>query len=104
MYIYIYTGESWLLLKNYPEFEYFRDIVFYFKYLLGTNPENFPPVGPYNQKMAELKWQFKDGQYITVAYKMLLKCPAKGHRWYHLSSVITSELFVPLLLSFFWLY
>ena len=33
------TGQEWLILKNYPEFEFYRDISFYFKYFLGTNPQ-----------------------------------------------------------------
>jgi len=75
------SGESWLILKNYPEFEYFRDIVFYFKYLLGTDLKYFPPVSMYNQKMAELRWSFEDGEYVVKAFRMKLKCPAQGHRW-----------------------
>ncbi len=76
------SGESWLILKNYPEFEYFRDIVFHFKFFLGTNPKFFPPVAPYLQKHAELKWRFEQGFWIVSAYGMpQLQCPAKGHRW-----------------------
>ena len=73
------SGESWLILKNYPELECFRDIVFVFKvstdrividrpyplqslifflllqYLLGTEKKAVPPVLAYDQKKAELR-------------------------------------------------
>jgi hypothetical protein len=44
-----------LILKNYPELECFRDLAFYFKYLLGTDRAAFPDIQPYDQKSAELK-------------------------------------------------
>jgi hypothetical protein len=75
------SGEQWLILKNYPEFEYFRDIAFYFKYFLGTRPQAFPPVNLYTQKQAELRWAFQQGQYYVVAFSMVLTCQTKGHRW-----------------------
>jgi hypothetical protein len=35
-----------LILKNYPELECFRDLAFYFKYLLGTDRAAFPDIQP----------------------------------------------------------
>jgi thiol-disulfide isomerase/thioredoxin len=74
------SGEAWLILKNYPEFEYYRDIVFYAKYMLADSKFH-PPTAPYNQKMAELGWAFKQGKYVVGAFRMELVCQAKDHRW-----------------------
>ncbi len=41
----------------------------------------FPPVGPYSQKDAQLRWKFEEGQWVVVAFNMQLQCPTKGHRW-----------------------
>eukprot|EP00463_Aulacantha_scolymantha_P004780 TRINITY_DN5939_c0_g1_i1.p1 TRINITY_DN5939_c0_g1~~TRINITY_DN5939_c0_g1_i1.p1 ORF type:complete len:150 (-),score=10.41 TRINITY_DN5939_c0_g1_i1:19-468(-) len=75
------SGENWLILKNYPEFEYFRDICFYSKYLLGTKPCAFPPIGNYSQKQAELHWAFIQGSYVVKAFGIQLTTQAKEHRW-----------------------
>eukprot|EP00729_Bicosta_minor_P009922 gene9922-5877_t len=82
------SGESpragWEILKNFPEIEFFRDICFYSKYLLGTDPEAFPKFGrTYTQKSAELMWKYipQERRWQVAAFQMELKCPAKGHRW-----------------------
>ena len=82
------SGESpragWEILKNFPEIEFFRDICFYSKYLLGTDPEAFPKFGrTYTQKSAELMWKYipQERRWQVAAFGMELKCPAKGHRW-----------------------
>jgi len=75
------TGEQWYVVKNFPEFEFFRDIVFHFKFFLGTDKKAKPPIAPHSQKDAELRWQFQQGQFIVAAFRMQLTCAAKGHRW-----------------------
>jgi len=68
-------GSAPLILKNYPEFTCYRDVNFYFKYFLNTDPQAFPPVGNYSQFDAQLQWLFRNGQYIVLAYNNFpLRC------------------------------
>lgn len=66
------SGEAWQMLKNFPELEYFRDVCFYSKYLLCTDPTAFPQPSPtYTQKQAELRWQWVSQEYrwqVTVLW------------------------------------
>lgn len=88
------TNETWHIIKNFPELEYFRDICFYFKYLLGTNPQAFPPIARYNQKQVELSWSFQQEQFRVRSFGgMPLTCAAKGHRWP--SSAVASRFTAP---------
>eukprot|EP01083_Nonionella_stella_P030773 84290_1 len=76
------SGEKHLIVKNYPEFACYRDVAFYWKYFMATDPKAFPPVIDWQQKSAELKWTFEEGQYIVRAYRRFpLFCKADGHRW-----------------------
>ena len=55
------SGPYHILVKNYPEFEAFRDICFFYKYFLNTDLGAFPePKGSseYKQSQAMLLWDF----------------------------------------------
>jgi len=62
------SGEQHLIIKNYPEFECYRDIAFFFKYFMNTEAEAFPPVGNWTQKDAELNWKLSQNGYFVSAF------------------------------------
>ncbi len=62
------TGEATEILYNYPELEYYRDIVFLFKYLMNPDPNVLPEVKPWMQKDARLSWAYKEGEGTCNRY------------------------------------
>ncbi|KAJ9441712.1 putative nucleoredoxin 1-2 [Diplonema papillatum] len=86
-YQYLYNTEAdpmYLMLKNFPELGPYRDIAFYFKYLMNTIPGGFP-TGQFTQFQAQLKWEFDDqtDKYVVKAFGLHLLPMAKKdrHRW-----------------------
>ena len=79
------SGKAWQILKNFPELEFFRDICFFHKYILGTDKNAFPRPGiPHSQKDAELIWNWNGQEYrwqVSGFRNPDLSCGAKGHRW-----------------------
>ena len=79
------SGEQHLIIKNYPEFPCYRDVAFFFKLFMNTEVEGFPPVAPWTQKHAGLKWKYDEGVYLVAGFQMELVCkPRKGpftHRY-----------------------
>eukprot|EP00760_Papus_ankaliazontas_P009215 PhM_4_TR13981/c0_g1_i1/m.81553 len=72
-----------VLCKYHPEFKYYRDINFYFKYFMQTNPAMFPSMSNHiKQWAAELQWNFYEGDgYHVEAFGNNLVCRATGQRW-----------------------
>ena len=68
------SGEQYLIHKNYPEFVYYRDIVFYWKFFMATDKKAFPPVHEWTQKHAELKWAFEVRFVLHVGTPHLCTC------------------------------
>ncbi len=64
------------LMDFFPEFAYYRDIVYTFKFMMAPTAEAFPPVKPYLQKAAKLKWQFDVGKgtFTVRAFSKELVC------------------------------
>ena len=79
------SGKAWQVLKNFPEFEFFRDVVFFHKYVLGTDKNAFPRPGrAYSQKDAELIWAWNAQEFrwqVSAFRNPDLATGAKGHRW-----------------------
>ena len=71
------SGEQHLIAKNYPEFVCYRDVAFYWKLLMNSEVEAFPPVAPWTQKHAGLKWKYDEGVYLVQAFQMELACKPK---------------------------
>jgi hypothetical protein len=70
-------------MKNYPEFKCYRDIAFYFKYFMNTEDEAFPRPAPWTQKHAELVWKMGEGEYIVLAFGLMLYCRPKKKPFTH---------------------
>lgn len=75
------TGEDPLLLDNYPELAYFRDIVFMFKYMMAPRAADLPPVKQYTPSDARLHWSRSpkkhEKTYIVRGFGLpALKCVA----------------------------
>ena len=57
--------------KNYPEWVAYRDVSFFFKYMMCTKPEVFPPPAPFLQRHATLVWQWRNtGVYNVTAFRV----------------------------------
>ena len=54
-----FSGELSELLDFFPEMKYYRDIVYTFKYMMAPTSDSFPPVRPWVQKSARLKWKYQ---------------------------------------------
>jgi thiol-disulfide isomerase/thioredoxin len=77
-----YTVDSHhYIIKNFPEFQCYRDLCFYWKFFMNT--EDFPDVMPYTQRHAELQWSFNpmSNEFVVKAFGRPLACRAAGHRW-----------------------
>lgn len=71
------TGELPEVVDSYPEFRYFRDVAFLFKYMMCPTSDALPDIRAWAPKDAELQWSWhkndSDG-YVTVrAFKKELK-------------------------------
>jgi hypothetical protein len=69
------TGQMPEILSNFPEFKYYRDIVFAYKFMLSPTHEAFPKLRPWFQKEANLVWSYeaKEG-YAIQGFSQILKC------------------------------
>ncbi|CAK9043903.1 Mycosubtilin synthase subunit A [Durusdinium trenchii] len=56
------AGSDPYLVHTWPEFQCYRDIIFYWKYFLCTDLRVFPKVNEYVPQSAYLKWQVVDEQ------------------------------------------
>lgn len=54
------TGEDSVLIDNYPEIAFFRDIVYLFKMMMAPTSDMLPPIKYWTYKDAALKWSWKD--------------------------------------------
>lgn len=73
------SGENPLVLDNFPELGFFRDIVYLFKALLAPSSESLPELRPWRARDAALSWAYKqaDGGGLTVrGFGGKLKCAA----------------------------
>ena len=77
------SGEQHLIIKNYPEFICYRDVAFYFKLFMNSEVESLPPVAPWTQKHAGLKWKYDEGVYLVVGFQMELACKPKRGPFVH---------------------
>ena len=76
------TDSHYLIIKNFPEFECYRDICFYFKYMMSTVPNAFPSQNHYTQFNAQLEWRYVPCVgYQVVSFHKMLTCKAKKTRW-----------------------
>ena len=70
-----FSGELTEIIDFFPEFEYYRDIIFIFKFMMAPTAEAFPPIMPYNQKAARLYWTYTKNGFVVRAFKdRILKC------------------------------
>ena len=70
------TGESRELIDNYPEIEFFRDVVFYFKAFMAPTSEALPEVKPWLPMDAALEWSSKVEKMTVRGFGLELKCAA----------------------------
>eukprot|EP00760_Papus_ankaliazontas_P003017 PhM_4_TR11378/c0_g1_i1/m.4426 len=73
-----------LVIKNYPEFQCYRDLCFYWKYFMCTDLDSFPSVSKYTQRNAELQWGLNNcaGRIIVkVCGAELSELETEGHRF-----------------------
>lgn len=56
------TGEQTEIIYNYPELEYYRDIVFMFKFLMTPDINALPEIKPWMQKDAKLTWNYNENE------------------------------------------
>jgi hypothetical protein len=54
------TGEDSVLIDNYPEIAFFRDIVYLFKMMMAPTSDMLPEIKYWSYKDAALKWAWKD--------------------------------------------
>lgn len=54
------TGEDSVLIDNYPEIAFFRDIVYLFKMMMAPTSDMLPEIRYWTYKDAALKWSWKD--------------------------------------------
>eukprot|EP01060_Flectonema_neradi_P006280 TRINITY_DN1420_c0_g1_i1.p1 TRINITY_DN1420_c0_g1~~TRINITY_DN1420_c0_g1_i1.p1 ORF type:complete len:4698 (+),score=1051.93 TRINITY_DN1420_c0_g1_i1:123-14216(+) len=76
------SDSHYLIIKNFPEFSCYRDICFYFKYMMSTVPNAFPSQNQYTQYDALLEWRFVPCVgYQVSSFRKMLSCKAKKTRW-----------------------
>jgi len=72
------SGEAPEILEFYPEFQAYRDIIFYFKYMMSPTQDSFPEGGRgYMLKDARLHWSYKGAGtgFMVLAFDgLLMKC------------------------------
>ncbi|KNC77575.1 hypothetical protein SARC_09968 [Sphaeroforma arctica JP610] len=71
------SGEQREMLLNFPEMEYYRDIVFMFKFMMTPTSSALPPIRPYNQNHADLTWRWKGDKepvWEVKAFEQVLLC------------------------------
>ncbi|KOO31915.1 hypothetical protein Ctob_015016, partial [Chrysochromulina tobinii] len=61
------TGEDRLVLENYPELGFFRDIVFIFKLLMVPSVEALPEIMTWRPLDAALSWRYQPGEGFVVS-------------------------------------
>ena len=71
------SGENPVVLDNFPELGFFRDIVYLFKALLAPSSESLPELRPWRARDAALSWAYKlDGGFNVRGFGSRLKCAA----------------------------
>lgn len=74
------SGENPLVLDNYPELGFFRDIVYLFKALLAPSSDALPDLRPWRARDAALAWAYKadgaGGAFSVRGFGGKLKCAA----------------------------
>lgn len=74
---YFLSGENPLVLDNFPELGFFRDIVYLFKALLAPTSDSLPELRPWKARDAALTWAYKsDGGFKIKGFGSTLKCAA----------------------------
>lgn len=85
------SGENTLVLDNFPELGFFRDIVYLFKALLAPSSESLPELRPWRARDAALGWGYKsEGGFVVRGFGSKLKCAAFAKVGYHHGSVCLS--------------
>jgi len=69
------TDPSALMMKNFPEFRCFRDVVFYCKFFLNPDKLAFPPRTEWVQRSAELRFIFQNGRFFMIAFQQNPQSP-----------------------------
>lgn len=72
------SGENPLVLDNFPELGFFRDIVYLFKALLAPSSDALPDLRPWRARDAALAWGYKadSGGFSVRGFGGKLKCAA----------------------------
>ncbi len=76
-YLPLYLSEELTeVMDFYPEFAYYRDIIFTFKYMMAPTSDAFPPIKPYLAKAARLYWTYipNTGGFVVRAFSRELVC------------------------------
>lgn len=70
------TGMNPLIIENYPEVMFFRDIVFMFKLVMVPTSDKLPELSMWTATDARLGWTYeeKTGHYIVTAFNRKLDC------------------------------
>ena len=69
------SGEQRAILDNYPEFEYYRDAVFMFKYMMSPTSDALPEIRAWMPEDATMTWKYKsDSGFVVKAFNRTLKC------------------------------
>eukprot|EP00808_Paulinella_micropora_P020702 g53334.t1 len=82
---YLFTGENPLLVASYPEFEYYRDLVFLFKFTMTPTSHALPEFKQWLPMDARLSWRYTHtlgvlGSFVVTAFndKSLVCCVEQG--------------------------
>ena len=71
------SGENPLVLDNFPELGFFRDIVYLFKALLAPSSDALPELRPWRARDAALSWAYRPaGGFSVRGFGAKLKCAA----------------------------
>jgi hypothetical protein len=68
------TNENTLILDNYPEIGYFRDIVFSFKLVMIPSADGLPELRLWEPADAALKWSYNGTEFVVNGFKRRLEC------------------------------
>ena len=84
------SGESRLMLENFPELGFFRDVVFLFKMLMVPSSEALPEIRAWTPLDAALTWRHRaDEGFIVSGFGRALN--AAGIAAVHMNSTHTKE-------------
>jgi len=69
------TGEKTEILDSFPEFLYYRDVVFMFKFMMSPTSDALPEIRPWHVVDARLNWSFSpENGFVVRAFQRSLRC------------------------------